>query len=280
MANYEFKEYSDEDLKHLQEVLLMILKDTAEVLDKHDLPYYLYAGTLLGAVRHGGFIPWDDDIDIFMFREDYDKALPILQKELADKYDIIEMNIQETCFSTFAKISLKGTVFGRWYSEHVDFEIGISIDLFPLDNVPDSDFGLKLHRIFYRLLYQFVINYIVKVDMYTKFSTFMHHSVHKILNFLPISVKTWKKLLTNEMTHYNKKETKKVTEVFDPIVVTAFYREDFEPAIKLKFEDAEFRSPHNYQRILTQCFGENYMELPPEEDRYNNAPKDLDFGKY
>ena len=82
MVAGEFRKYSDDEIKHLQEVELMILKDVVKVLDKHDLKYYMYGGSLIGTIRHEGFIPWDDDIDIILFREDFDKSLDILKEDM------------------------------------------------------------------------------------------------------------------------------------------------------------------------------------------------------
>lgn len=196
MGRSEFKKYTDEEIKHLQDVELMILKDVVKILEKHDLKYYIYGGSLLGTIRHGGFIPWDDDIDIILFREDFDKALDILKNELPDKYDLIQMNYIEDCFGSFAKVSLKGTTFSRWYTSYVNYELGINIDLFILDNIPKSDFLGKLHHFGYVFCYQFVINSCIKMDMYTKFRTKLHHLAFDILNFIPISRRTWKNLLT------------------------------------------------------------------------------------
>lgn len=275
----EFKKYSDEEIKHLQEVELMILKDVVKLLEKHDLKYYMYGGSLLGTIRHEGFIPWDDDIDIIMFREDFDKALDIFNNELPDKYELIQMNYIEDCFGSLAKISLKNTVFSRWYTSYVDYELGINIDIFPLDNIPKSDFLGKLHHYAYVFCYQFVINSCIKMDMYTELRTKMHHAVYDILNFIPINRRTWKKLLTKEMTFFSYKETERVTDCFNLAGYMAYQRDDFEPAIKAKFEDFEVRIPKNYDKLLTQIYGD-YMKIPPKEDRYNAAPDVLDFGKY
>lgn len=279
MGRSEFKEYTDDEIKHLQEVELIILKDVVKILEKHNLNYYMYGGSLLGTVRHKGFIPWDDDIDIILFREDFDKALDILNDELPDKYTLVQMNYIDDCFGSFAKVSLKGTTFSRWYTSYVNYETGINIDLFILDNIPKSDFLGKLHHRGYVFCYQFVINSCIKVDMYTKFRTKLHHLFHDILSFIPINRKTWKNLLTKEMTFFNNKETERVTDCFNLAGYMAYQRDDFEPAIKAKFEDLEVRIPKNYDKLLTQIYGD-YMKIPPEEDRYNAAPEILDFGEY
>ena len=89
MVAGEFRKYSDDEIKHLQEVELMILKDVVKVLDKHDLKYYMYGGSLIGTIRHEGFIPWDDDIDVIMFREDFEKLNAVFEKEIDDAYDTV-----------------------------------------------------------------------------------------------------------------------------------------------------------------------------------------------
>ena len=279
MVRSEFRKYTDEEINHLHDVELMILKDVVELLDKHDLKYYMYGGSLLGTIRHQGFIPWDDDIDIIFFREDFDKALDILNNELSDKYELVQMNYVEDCFSCFAKVSVKNTTFSRWYTFYTNFDLGIHIDLFVLDNIPKSDFLGKLHNKLYVFCYQFVINSCIRMDMYTKFRTKLHHAFHDFLNFIPINRKTWKKLLTKEMTFFSYKETERVTDCVNLAGYMAYQRDDFEPALKAKFEDFEVKIPKNYDKILTQIYGD-YMKVPPKEDRYNAAPEILDFGKY
>ena len=275
----EFRKYSDAEIKHLQEVELMILKDVVKILDEHNLNYYMYGGSLLGTIRHGGFIPWDDDIDIILFRDEFDKALEILYNNLPSKYELIQMDYIDDCFAYFAKVSLKNTTFGRWYSSYVDYNLGINIDIFVLDNIPNSDFLGKLHHKCYTFFYQFVINSCIRMDMYSELGTKLHHLVHDILDRLPISRRTWKRLLTKEITFFNNKETEKVTDCFNLAGFMAYQRDDFEPAIKVPFEDFEVTIPKNYDKLLTQIYGD-YMKIPPKEDRYNAAPEILDFGEY
>ena len=275
----EFRKYTDDEIKHLQEVELMILKDVVKLLEKHDLKYYMYGGSLLGTIRHKGFIPWDDDIDIILFRKDFDKALDILNSELPEKYDLIQMDYIEDCFAYFAKISLKDTTFSRWYTPYVDYDLGINIDIFALDNITNNDFLGKLHHYGYVFCYQFVINSCIKVDMYTKFRTILHHLVYYILKIIPISRKTWKKLLKKEITFFSNKKTERVVDCFNLCGYMPYQREDFEPAINAKFEDFDVKIPKNYDKLLTQIYGD-YMEIPPKEKRYNAAPEILDFGEY
>ena len=161
----------------------------------------------------------------------------------------------------------------------MEYDLGINIDLFVLDNIPDSDFIGKLHHFAYVFFYQFVINSCIKMDMYTKFRTKMHHAAYHFLNIIPINKSFWKKVLTKVMTFFNNKKTNRVVDCFNLAGYMAYDRDDFEPALKAKFEDFEVRIPKNYDKLLTQIYGD-YMEIPPVEKRYNAAPDVLDFGKY
>lgn len=274
----EYRKYTDEELVHLRELELMILKDVVHILDKNNIPYILYAGTLLGAVRHKGFIPWDDDIDIAMFRDDYEKAVKVLDEQIdKDKYFLVEPAFYEKCQHTFMKVNLKGTRFDSWYNKFVDYDEGIHIDVFPFDNVPDNDFIAKAHNFFTRSLYHIIKNYLVIYENCKRAK--FHLYLHKFLNKFPISYKTWWKFFKWAITYYNKKDCRRVTEFLIDTSFVAYDRADLEYGDKMKFEDQEFTVPKNWDKHLTEYFGD-YMKLPPEEDRYNNAPVVLDFGKY
>ena len=89
MINVKFKKYDDETLNHLHDLELMILKDFSKICEDYGLKYYMYAGSLLGAIRHKGFIPWDDDLDVVMFREDFEKFKKIFPTLRSDKYELL-----------------------------------------------------------------------------------------------------------------------------------------------------------------------------------------------
>ena len=81
------KKYDDETLKHQQQVSMKILKYLIEICEKHNLTYFMYGGTLIGAVRHQGYVPWDDDIDVIMFREDFEKLNKIFEKNIDNRFN-------------------------------------------------------------------------------------------------------------------------------------------------------------------------------------------------
>ena len=136
----EEKRYDDETLKHQQQVSMKILKYLIEICEEHDLTYFLYGGTLIGAVRHQGFIPWDDDIDVIMFREDFEKLNKILEKNIDEKYRFMNCLNEKTYYHTWGRLMLKNTLFKEWWADQVDYIPNIYIDIFILDNIPKNKF--------------------------------------------------------------------------------------------------------------------------------------------
>ena len=157
-----YTDYSDETIHKLQELELMILKDFIAICEENNIEYFIYGGSALGAVRHGGFIPWDDDIDIIMFRKDYEKFKKVALSEPNNKYNFLTSKTKDYFF-LFSKIMLKNTIFEEWWVNQVDFDLGIDIDIFVLDKVPDNKlkrfFHVKRCRVLDRLLAMSVIKF-------------------------------------------------------------------------------------------------------------------------
>ena len=112
------KEYDDETLSQLHEVQIEILDEFVKICEKHQLSYSLVGGTLLGAIRHKGFIPWDDDIDVGLLREDYDKFIKIAKEELSDKYYLDCFEYNKDYYLPFAKIKKNNTIFNEHLSRN------------------------------------------------------------------------------------------------------------------------------------------------------------------
>ena len=132
------------DLKALHDVMLNMLVDIDEVCRKHGLCYYLAYGTLLGAVRHHGFIPWDDDADIMMPRKDYEKFLRIAPDELGSQYFVQYYKTEPYYRHPFAKIRRNGTACIIQDHRHIRMHQGIFVDVFPLENAPSSKLMRKI----------------------------------------------------------------------------------------------------------------------------------------
>lgn len=137
---------TDEDLGHIHSCLSEMLSDIDRVCKEHSLCYCLYAGTMLGAVRHGGFIPWDDDLDLCMPRKDYDRFAEIFSEECGGDYWVQEVRRDPSYDLSFMKVRHKGTLF-REFTEPDNDKAGLFIDIFPLENVPDNRLLRGLHVI-------------------------------------------------------------------------------------------------------------------------------------
>lgn len=134
----------NEQLRQLQLAEHKMLCDFAKICDKHNLTYFLDFGTLLGAVRHQGFIPWDDDVDVTMPVEDYKKFLKIAQEELGDEYFLQTSDTDIDFHYSFAKIRKNGTTFFRKQFKEWNVHQGVWIDIFPIVNVNSKmDFKIK-----------------------------------------------------------------------------------------------------------------------------------------
>ena len=137
-----YKEYDKETLDKLHQVELEILDDFVSVCEKHKLRYFLTGGTMLGAIRHKGFIPWDDDIDIGMPREDYDKFIKIGSEALGNKYTLDCFELNKKYYLPFAKIKKNNTIFDEGLDDKN--HKGIFIDIIPFENVDEINTSLKI----------------------------------------------------------------------------------------------------------------------------------------
>ena len=110
---------NDDTLQHIKDVEMLILKDFISICDEHNIDYYLFYGSEIGAVRHEGFIPWDDDIDIAMFRDDYEKFLKVMEDKKSEKYTIFDSRYNEEYFFQFGRMSLNGTYWAEFWDDQV-----------------------------------------------------------------------------------------------------------------------------------------------------------------
>ena len=179
----KFTNYDDNSLKHLQNLELMILKDFIKFCDENNLKYYLYGGSLLGAVRHEGFIPWDDDIDVIMFRDDFEKFKKLFLSKANDKYELLTNEVYDDYFLLFSKLMLKNTLFEEWWVNQVNFNVGINIDIFVLDYVSDNKFKCFFQTKVSRFLDRVLTMSSVKLEGYSFLIQNICNFIHFILMF-------------------------------------------------------------------------------------------------
>ena len=132
-------------LRQLQCIELELLLEVDRIAKKHGIPYRIIAGTMLGAVRHGGFIPWDDDADVAMLRSDYERFRAACEAELdPEKYCFQDHRATQGYRWGYGKLRRRGTIFLREHQEQMPYEQGVFIDIFPLDPVPRSQLGRSI----------------------------------------------------------------------------------------------------------------------------------------
>ena len=130
---------TEEEAKRLKALLLEMYKDIASLCDRHNLVYMMGGGTCLGAIRHKGYIPWDDDLDIMMPRDSYETLIALLtQNALGEQYEFSTPNKKDDCKNTFLKIYRKDTLDVEITSETFPGPVGVYIDVFPMDYAPKS----------------------------------------------------------------------------------------------------------------------------------------------
>lgn len=250
------------DIKIIQDKILSILKEFISICEENNLTYYALGGTLLGAVRHQGFIPWDDDIDIGMPREDYEKFKKIAPNSLPSNLKIVNnpLNLDIT------QLVDKNMIIKLANSEH-----NVFIDIFPLDGYPEKgSFSAKIHG--FRVLFQRMLCKISVLDqLENKDRGIFENFIVGFSKILRIQKALPKNFLVGNLHKIIQKYEFK-TSLYAGNVLGRYRereivpRDYFEEPVSLAFEDTKINCPTEYRRYLTEIYGD-YMELPPEEDR-------------
>lgn len=261
-------------LREAQLIMLDILKEVHRICEKHNLRYFLSDGTLLGAVRHQGFIPWDDDLDISMPREDYNKFMAIAQGELSEDYFMQTMKTDPyyKLYHVPLKVRYNKSLFIEDGENHKKYHQGIYIDIFPMDKAPDSMGKYSLQS----KLSKFLLVSKMKINTRDFPSVkFFGRTISQVLG-KAVSFKMVDKILFSTYK-WNKEATGEYyTQGPEIIWSHRFKSESLFPLKKIKFEDSEFWVPNKPEDILTIMFGD-FMKLPPEDQRLYHAKF---IGKY
>ncbi len=269
-------------LRKVQLLMLEIAKELKRVCEKNNIRYFLMWGTLLGAVRHGGFIPWDDDMDFGMLREDYEKFIEACKKDLDPRFFLQTWDTDPNFPLAFAKLRLNGTHFLEKFSEKAQMNNGIFIDIFPLDHVPDSDFANKVRssRCFVceRLMWlkKGMGKNIKEESLGGKIKYNVFYTLSKVVPYEWLK-KHYEKILRGD----NAQKTGRVDgpTVFHFFGVTGFSSKWPSEIEEIPFETTQFPAFKDKEGYLTFFYGD-YMTPPPEEERVGHLPVEIDFGPY
>ena len=268
------KNYDQKTLDQIHEVELEIMDEFVRICQKHNLQYFLTGGTMLGAIRHKGFIPWDDDIDVGMTRKDYELFIKYAKEELDTKYFLDCHETNKEYYLPFAKIKKNNTIFDEEDSHHLNNHKGIFIDIIPFENAKNSDsINQKIQAI--------IVRNITETMFYKKKIRKLNKTRHPILTLAFSIIPNYELMkLQKYISMINKDDN---SEYMVALAGTYAYQKEtmprnvFLPTKKTKFENKEYLGMNKPEEYLTKIFG-NYMELPPKEKRRNHMPLQIDFG--
>lgn len=259
---------SENDLRIIKKIELEIALEIKRICEENNINYSLSGGTLIGAVRHKGFIPWDDDIDMAMTRENYDKFLKIAPEKIdGNRFYIVNYETDPNVGEPFTKVMRKGTVFQESFSENTNASNGVFVDLFPFDNAPDGKLARRRHA--YRA-YSIRKRILIKSG-YNFQKTGVKKLIYKLIGATTFSGKEkLVKRFRKNQTKYNNINTKSMVSIcgaysYDLETVPA---EMLEGYTQLEFEGEKFSVFKEYDIFLRHYFND-YMQLPPEEERIN-----------
>ena len=257
----DFSKYNGEGtvLRRVQDRMLEILIEVDKICKAHNISYWLEGGTLLGAVRHGGFIPWDDDIDISLMREDYLRLIKILPKELSSNFVFQNEKTDKYYFLKFAKVRDRNSLLLDPLTNPKQKEQGIYIDIFPQETMLFSNMkkcieyfygnAFRRSRHFYKSKWKYVSGCILRPFSYMLVVLF------RFINKLFVSDK-----------------------LFPASGVPFYYeavhsKDTISPCVPIVFEGYEFLAPNKVHDYLVAHFGEDYMQIPTKEKRVAHATK-------
>ena len=259
------------NLEPVWDSVLNIYDVFCEICNRHNLRHYVYWGTLLGAVRHHGFIPWDDDFDVAMPREDYEKLIEVAPQELPENLQMLSWKTDSNYKHVFNKIKCKDEYFVQKVREasHLKLSEGLYIDIFPLDGAPSTKLGemiywgkrrcLRSVGVFLQLIYEhrFIVKYtpLYLLGMLfwpfyykVKSSDEMNLEIEKWAKSYPFSVEKCSVYCQSDVARFVPENCFTNVEMFD-----------FSPGRKVPV-------PVGYDKILKGLYGD-YMTMPPLEQR-------------
>ncbi len=256
-------ELTQEQLRQMQLVQLEMLVEVDRICRKYDIKYSLDGGTLLGAVRHNGFIPWDDDIDLIMERAEYEKFYALCEKELDEERFFLQEHRTDPYYCVgYPRLRRKHTTYLRAGHEHMKYQTGIFIDIFVLDGVPDNKLIRPIHRFWC---------FCLRKMLWAESGKVIHDKaiMRKWYKVLSLISKDWVfNRISGLSKRYSQRQTELVSHLTHPYpsreCLYGIPRNLLNEYTEVIFEGSKFIAVKEYKRYLSMLYGD-YMKLPPKE---------------
>lgn len=263
-------------MNELHKTQLEILDEIVRICRIYELTYYLAGGSVLGAVRHQGFIPWDDDVDVMMPRRDYNLFLEKAKVELNEKFYIDNVDENDEYYLFFSKIKKRNTIFKESaHGQYPQDKMGIFVDVFPLDDTQnDNSMMLKIQDkiigsvkgelLYTRMLRRKPVSFLQKIKRLVLSPFSSKRLLDFIISVAQIQNNTECDYYINFGSQYGYKRQTMLKSIYGK-------------PVKLLFEGEYYNVPEKYDEFLKKLYGEDYMSLPPIEKRIMHNPLQLSF---
>lgn len=280
------KGYDNETLHKVQQAQIEILKDFIKICEKYDLKYFFLYGSALGAVRHHDVIPWDDDIDVGMIREDYEKLLDIYKKEGFGDLELLTPEFNKEYATRVTHLQRKNTTFISVYAKDLKCHLGINMDIFPIDKVSEDpkkrNKQIKKSFFYGRLL--FLRGTATPNIPYKGLKFYCASLICHLVHYALIITGQSADKIYKHFENVRKSSMNEKTSLWYSLGSYSNERgllktEDIFPLVDVKFRDMNVKILNNYHKHLVDNYGDDYMEMPPEEKRINHMPFKIDFEK-
>lgn len=270
-SKYTIREITPDELRKMQLIQLELLEEVDRICMKHHISYSVEGGTLLGAVRHKGFIPWDDDVDIAMVRSEYRKSCKACEKELnTEKYFFQNHETDHEYRWGYAKVLKKGTSFVRYGQEHMKMRRGVYVEIFPMDGIPKNYIEKKFYNFLRVCCRKIMWSEVGKVSCRSRGMRLFF----LLLNQIPVDNAF--AMLDFLSRKYDERKSKYVTCLSFPDCWVkgepGFKREYYLETKRILFEGKEINAPRKSKELLVTLYGKDYMTPPPAKDRKTHIP--------
>lgn len=255
-----------EKLKKIWNIELEMLSKLLSVCEKYNLKIIVYSGTMLGAVRHQGFIPWDDDMDVALPRKDFQKLLEVAKEEFGEPLFFQTALTDSKFFVEYARLRNSSTTGMITWNQSLEYNNGIYIDIFPLDGYIENNFKLNVQLMKKIIIKQFLSVYYADDSYISKKPVVLTKILKLVARIHPYEY--WYKKFVENLCRYNEC-TNRLSQIdHEKKVIRKYWcmKDDLENIIWVPFENIKVPIPSNYDEILNHFYGK-YMEFPPVEQR-------------